>query len=171
MSRADLDLHFNRIEQLVAEMRQFVPSDAVGVAQFRADLAGLLVVSMAASYESCVKETLVTFASSHHIAFGNFTSNNYKKLNSRISIDDLHRYARTFDDSVYDRFKSLLDQRKRRIDTRTGKNIEFSYKQILSWRHDFAHAEIRNTTIEEAMATHRLAKRVLYTFDQAFNDV
>jgi hypothetical protein len=169
MPRADLDLHFNRIEQLVAEMRQFVPSEIVEAAQFRADLAGLLVVSMAASYESCVKETLVTFATNQHIVFGNFTSNNYKKLNSRISIGDLHQYATTFDDGVGNRFKSLLDKRKRRIDARIGKNIESSYKQILSWRHDFAHAGIRNTTIEEAVITHRLAKRVLYTFDEAFN--
>ena len=169
MPRADLDVHFNRIGQLVAEMRQFVPSDVVGAAQFRADLAGLLVVSMAASYENCVKETLVTFASGRHAAFGNFTSNNYERLNSRISIRDLHRYAGIFDDGVRDRFKTLLDQRKRRIDARIGKNIESSYTQILNWRHDFAHAGVRNTTIEEAMVTHRLAKRVLYAFDEAFN--
>lgn len=169
MPRADLDVHFNRIEQLVAEMRRFVPGDVVETAEFRADLAGLLVVSMAASYENCVKETLVTFASSHHSAFGNFTSNNYKRLNSRISIGDLYRYAGTFDDDVRDKFINLLDNRKKKIDFRIGKNIETSYKQILSWRHDFAHAGIRNTTIEEAMTTHRLAKRVLYVFDEAFN--
>lgn len=169
MPRIDLDVHFKRIEQLVAEMQQFVPSDVVGVAQFRADLAGLLVVSMAASYESCVKETLVTYASAHHASFGNFTSKNYQKLNSRITINDLYNYARTFDDGVHQRFKALLDQRKRKIDARIGKNIESSYNQILSWRHDFAHAGIRNTTIEEATSTHRLAKRVLYTFNEAFN--
>jgi hypothetical protein len=111
----------------------------------------------------------VTFATNHHIAFGNFTSNNYKRLNSRISISDLYQYAAIFDDGVRERFKSLLDKRKRRIDARIGKNIEASYKQILSWRHDFAHAGIRNTTIEEAVTTHRLAKRVLYAFDEAFN--
>jgi len=116
MPRADLDVHFGRIEQLVAEMRQFVPTDVVGAAQFRADLAGLLVVSMAASYENCVKETLVTFASNHHAAFGNFTSNNYGRLNSRIAINDLHRYAATFDDGVHDRFKALLTQRKQKIE-------------------------------------------------------
>jgi hypothetical protein len=169
MPRANLVVHFNRIEQLVAEMRQFVPSDVVGAAQFRADLAGLLVVSMAASYENCVRETLVTFAGGHHAAFGTFTSNNYKRLNSRISISDLYQYAGIFDDGVRERFKTLLGQRKRKIDARIGKNIESSYSQILSWRNDFAHSGVRNTTIEEAMVTHRLAKRVLYIFDEAFN--
>jgi hypothetical protein len=169
MSRADLDLHLNRIEQLVAEMRQFVPIDLVGAAQFRADLAGLLVVSMAASYESCVKETLVTYATNHHAAFGNFATNNFAKLNSRISLSDLYGYAKTFDSSVHDRFGQLLDRRKKLIDRRLGKSIVESYSQVLNWRNAFAHAGIRNTTIEEAIVTHRLAKRVLYTFDQAFN--
>lgn len=169
MSRADLYGHFKRIDQLVGEMQQFVPDGAPGVAEFRADLAGLLVVSIAAAYESCVKDTLVTFAGGHHAAFGNYTLKNYQKLNSRISISDLHRYAAIFDDAVGDRFKKILSRRKERIDSRIGKNIEASYSQILSWRHAFAHAGLRNTTIEEAVSTHILAKRVLYSFDEAFN--
>lgn len=168
MPRADLDVHFDRIEKLVLEMEQFVPTAAKGVAAFRADLAGLLVVTIAASYESCVKETLISYAGRHHVAFANFATNNYKKLNSRITINDLHGYTGTFDDNVSARFKALLDNRRRRIDVRIGKNIEKAYKQMLSWRHDFAHAGIRNTTIEEAIVTHRLAKRVLYAFDDAF---
>jgi hypothetical protein len=168
MPRTDLDFQFNRIEQLVSEMEAFVPPDLKGVAGFRADLAGLLVVTIAATYESCVKETLVAYAGRHHLAFGTFATNHYKRLNSRISINDLHGYTGTFDDNVSARFKFLLEERKRRIDTRIGKNIERAYKQMLSWRHDFAHAGVRNTTIEEAVLTHRLAKRVLYAFDDAF---
>jgi hypothetical protein len=153
----------------VAEMRQFVPTDLIEAAQFRADLAGLLVVSMAASYENCVKETLVTYATNRHVAFGNFATNNFSRLNSRISLSDLYGYAKTFDSGVYDRFGLLLDRRKKLIDKRLGKSIVESYSQILNWRNSFAHAGTRNTTIEEAVATHRLAKRVLYTFDRAFN--
>lgn len=171
MSRRDLDTHFNRLEQLVDEMNQFVPAVTGSFVQFRADLAGLLVVSIAATYETCVKETLVTYANGHHAAFGNFAVNNFKKLNSRITIDDLRKYTLTFDDSINKKFTNLHDTRKKKINDRIGRNIESCYKQILSWRNDFAHAGIRNTTIEEAIATHRVAKRVLYTFDQAFNGI
>lgn len=168
MPRSDLDVHFNRIEQLVAEMNQFVPQTMTGALGFRADLAGLLVVTIAASYETCVKETLVSYAGRHHTAFETFATNNYRKLNSRISINDLHSYTNTFDDNVCKRFKEILSDRRKRIDERIGKNIETAYKQVLSWRHDFAHAGVRNTTIEEAVVTHHLAKRVLYAFDDAF---
>lgn len=169
MARSDLDAHFDRIEELVREMSQFVPVSQLGAAPFRADLAGLLVVSIAASYETCVKETLVNFANRHHEAFGNFAANNYKKMNSRIGLGDLHLYTVTFSDDVRDRFKGLLGARKKAIEGRIGKNIESSYSQILEWRHAFAHAGTRSTTIEEAIATHRLSKRVLYSFDEAFN--
>jgi len=168
MPRADLDFHFDRIENLVQEMNQFVPQTLMGALGFRADLAGLLVVTIAASYESCVKDTLVSYAGRHHAAFETFATNNYRRLNSRISVGDLYGYTGTFDATVETRFKALLAERKARLNDRIGKNIETAYKQILSWRHDFAHAGTRNTTIEEAANTHRLAKRVLYAFDDAF---
>lgn len=169
MPRSYLDTQFRRIEGLVAQFDHFAPPTAVTSTQFRADLAGLLVVSIAATYESCVKETLISYASNHHIEFGNFASNNYDRLNSKINLHDLYRYTSLFGDKINNRFSKLHEERKTRINKRIGKNIDASYKLILKWRHDFAHAGIRNTTIEEAMATHRLAKRVLYSFDEAFN--
>lgn len=51
MPRSDLDVHFVRIDDMVSEIDELVPPDSS--AQFRADLAGLLVVAMAATYETC----------------------------------------------------------------------------------------------------------------------
>ena len=169
MPRADLDVHFSKIDSLVAEIDGLVPSSTYRAVQFRADLAGLLVVAMAATYESCVKEILYDFANRHHVIFGGFALRNYEKLNSRIQVKDLKQYCKLFDPTIEARFKSDLAGRKSAILGRIGKNLETSYEQILSWRHDFAHAGIRHTTIEEAAFTHRVGKRVLYIFDDAFN--
>lgn len=168
MARSDIDDILVRVEQLALEIESFVPGDPRNV-QFRADLAGLLVVAIVASYESCVKETLINFASKHHTAFGNFAQNHFKKLNSRISLSDLNGYASSFDGQVHSRFGYLLKKRKDKLNARIGRDFISAYKQLLSWRHDFAHAGTRNTTVEEALATHRLAKRVLYVFDEAFS--
>lgn len=84
MSRADLDVHFSKIDGLIAEIEAAVPSTSSKFVEFRADLAGLLVVSIAATYETCVKEVLYQFATRHHEAFGNFAQRNYEILNSRI---------------------------------------------------------------------------------------
>lgn len=168
MPRPDLDIHFKKIDELILEINTLVPSGPYRTVQFRADLAGLLVVAMAATYETCVKEILYEHANKKHSSFGEFALRNYKKLNSRVQVRDLRNYCDTFNPHIKDRFKLLLSERKSKLLERTGRNIESAYEQILSWRHDFAHAGIRQTTIEEAANTHRLGKRVIYIFDEAF---
>jgi hypothetical protein len=169
MSRAELDVHFATIDALINEIDQRVPpnKDYISV-KFRADLAGLLVVAMAATYENCVKEILCDYASKHHVAFGEFALRIFNKLNSRIQIRDLRKYCELFDPRIAQSFKVKLATKKLALLRRVGANIEDSYEQILSWRHEFAHAKIQKTTIEEATKTHRFGKRVLYVFDDVF---
>ena len=169
MARQDMDCHLRKIDELASEINHNVPEDKIAAQAFRADLAGLLVVTIAASYEACVKEVLVNYAAKQHVAFGNFAQNNYKKINSRVKVKDLLGYAKLFGDNVDKRFKERLAIKKKRISDRLGINIENRFEQILDWRHDFAHAWVNNTTIEEALKTHRFGKRVLYAFDEAFN--
>lgn len=167
MSRADLDLHFAKIDELIKEINELVPSHSYRSIQFRSDLAGLLVVAMAATYETCVKEILFEYANRHHVFFGAFAQRNYEKLNSRIKVNDLEKYCKLYDPILCQKFRNSLSKKKKLLLERIGKNIETSYEQILSWRHDFAHARIRNTTIEEASETHKMAKRVIYILDEA----
>jgi hypothetical protein len=169
MSRADLDVHFSKIDELIEEIDGIVPPSSYREIQFRSDLAGLLVVAIAATYETCVKEILFEYANRHHISFGNFAMRNYAKLNSRVQVRDLEKYCKLYDPSLCLKFKTSLSKKKNEILERVGKNIETSYEQILTWRHDFAHARIRNTTIEEAASTHKFGKRILYIFDSALS--
>lgn len=170
MPRCDLDTHFRNIDSLISEINHIVPNGA-GPRQtsFRSDLAGLLVVAVAATYETCVKEVLGSYAASRHVDFGSFAVRNYGKLNSRVRVSDLLTYCELFDPAIKKRFKERLSKRKAALLNRTKDNIEVSYEQILTWRHDFAHAWNKNTTIEEATRTHLAGKRVLYVFDDAFN--
>jgi len=170
MTRSDLDVHFRKIDDLVFEINRHVPpgSGAYDAIQFRSDLAGLLVVSMAATYETCVKQVLCEHASGHHANFGQFAQRNFEKLNSRIAVRDLEKYCKLFDPGIHRAFRSKLQSRRKKIFDRTGKNVEGCYEQILTWRHDFAHSRARNTTIEEAAATHKVGKRMLYIFDEVF---
>jgi hypothetical protein len=169
MSRSDIARHLGKIEQLVKDIDRFVPAARKETSDLRADLAGLIVVAATASYETCVKEIIINFANSHHVRFGEFASNNYKNLNSRISIKDLRSYAKLFGSNVGDRFNNSLSIKSKTINERLGQKIESHYENILSWRHAFAHSWARNTTVEEAIKTHRFAIRVIYAFDEALN--
>lgn len=169
MPRKDLDSHFQRIDDLAAEMSKFAPPGTVDADAFRADLAGLLVVTMAATYESCVKDILFNFASRNHKNFGQYVLIRYEKLNSKVAVGDLHNYAKMFSPSAADKFKKDIKKRRDYIYKRTGRDITDAYTQILQWRHAFAHSWTRNTTLEEAVDTHRLAKRVIFSFGKAFD--
>lgn len=168
MAKADLDEHFAKVERLAQDMQIYAPISNIAAGTFRANLAGLLIVNMCSTYETCVKEIIINFAERKHAAFGAFATKNYAKLNSRINVPDLYKYAKLFDGELAEKFKENLRRKRARINQRTGKDICQSYEQILSWRHDFAHAGIHNTTIEEALKFHNLGKRVLYIMDEAF---
>lgn len=170
MPRADLDERFQKINALVAEINIIAPAHSTfNITMMRADLAGLLVVAIAATYESCVKDILFSYANARHSDFGQYAERNYERLNSRIRVKDLSGYCSLFDPLKKKKFALDLKTSKQRITEKTGKNIETSYDQILDWRHDFAHSWNRNTTIEEAIETHRFAKRIIYLFDRTMH--
>jgi RiboL-PSP-HEPN len=170
MLRSDLDLEFARIDELVGDMNTNVPpTTAYQNIKFRADLAGLLVVAIAATYENCVKEILYSWAGVHHSAFENYARRRYSKINSRITISDLKKYCDLYDPSLADSFKTKLMRKKSLILERTGVNIDSSYQQLLDWRHEFAHTGARTTTLEEATKAHLYAKRVLYVFAETLH--
>lgn len=169
MPKSDLFPITRRVNDLAYEMEKFVPVGMKGTDGFRADLAGLLVVTIAACYEDCVKATLVEHAAKRHVDFEEFTVRNFSRLSSRVMVNDLHRYAKLFGGAAEDRFKEILKAKKEQISNRTGVNIEKRYQQILDWRHDYAHGGIKNTTINEALKFHVFGMRVLYCFNEAFD--
>lgn len=169
MPRSDLDIHFNKIDKLLKEIESLVPNENVSLVQFRSDLAGLLVVAIAATYENCVKEILYEHANQYHIAFGDFAYRNFERLNSKIKVNNLEDYCKLYNDSIFNEFRKNIKTKKSLILQKTRKNIVQSYEQILNWRHDYAHALISNITIEDAAAMHLLGKRVIYIFDNAFS--
>lgn len=169
MKRPELLPHMDRINVLAYEMRNHIPISLKGSEDFRADLAGLLIVTVVASYESCVKETLISYANKQSNKFSEYVERRYDKLNSKIAINDLCRYCSDFEPDARTRFNENLKKRKDRINKNLGQNIETKYKQILDWRHDFAHKAVRNTTIEEAITFHRYARHVLFSFYDSFH--
>ena len=124
MPRGDLSEHVSRVKKLALEMNKFVPIGDTQTSEFRSDLAGLYVVAVAAAYESCVKEVLVSYAARNNEMFGQFALANYKKLNSRINMNDLHKYAKTFHPSIGKKFQDNLTLTKDKINRKLGRDIQ-----------------------------------------------
>jgi len=169
MPRRNLIQYFQRIRELKSEIDSNVPLSRPGLALFRADLSGLFVVYIAANYENCVKDSINSYAGRYHVRFGEYTFRNYGKLNSRIAVNDLTKYASNFGPDVERRFKDSLRVANDKELAKSGFSLKKRYEQLLAWRHDYAHAGIKNTTVEEAFEFHSLAKDVLYCFEVALN--
>lgn len=155
--------------QLAIDINTTIPQSPKN-AELRADLAGLLIISIAASYESCIKETFFSYSAKHNDRFAFFIEKNFDKLNSKINLDDLNKYAKTFGDTISKRFQENLKKNKRLINEINGQNIETCYKTLLQWRHAFAHAGERKATISEALNAHHYARLVIFSFYMAFNE-
>ena len=168
MATADVSQILSRISNLLEEFEVRVPGAGPRNSDFRADLAGLLVVLIAATYENCVKDILLRYAEAKNSDFGNYVGRRYQKINSQIRLSDLRTYAKNFDPTIDTKFKTDLDTYNKSILSRTGVDVKDCYNQILEWRHGFAHQGLRNVTLEEASKFHRYAQRVLIIFDASF---
>lgn len=122
---------------------------------------GFVAVSAVTVYEVSVKQLLNDFATETHPMLGNFASVYFDKLNARIQRDDIEKYLRHLGESYSERFKVLLDEKENEYG-REG-SIKESYKNLLTWRHEFVHAgRLPNqATFEEAIKAYHLGKKVL----------
>lgn len=168
MNRSPIREALNRVESLATEIDGNVPADKPSLSDFRSDLAGLLNVTVCATYENCVKLVIHEYSGRQSPKFLTYTQNQYDRINSRIDINDLHKYAKTFSPEIGHRFKSRLNSLKEYYLDRVNSNILDSYVQLLKWRHDFAHTGQRVTTVEEVIKHHKLGKRVILIFSDAF---
>lgn len=165
MSMLELSEEFSSIKNLFREINEIAPAGTPAMDSIRADLAGLLVVTLAATYENCVKIVLINYADNKNANFSYFVERQFEKLNSRITVRDLQGYTKKFDSRINAKFKKELEKVQRRVGS---ENIQNKYEQILAWRHAFAHAREKLTTLEEAYTFHCYGKYVLYAFSQAF---
>lgn len=106
MRRADIEGYFMALSSIEGYADRFVPITLRGTTPFRAELGGMITVSIASSYENIVKAVLIDYSSRHNAKFGWFVERNYAKLNSRIGIGDLRRYSHNAGDDVQDKFNT-----------------------------------------------------------------
>lgn len=180
MNLSEVSSILSEIKTLVENINSFVPAGRPRNNTFRSDLSGLLIVSLAALYENCVKEIIVSYTESHHPAFGRYAEKQYEKLNSKIDLNDLYGYASKLDGGIKIKFNHELLKAERRITLnvpcdRDGNpnymkfTIVKQYKELLQLRHAFAHARQRTTTMEDAVKLHKKGRFVILAFARALS--
>jgi hypothetical protein len=91
-----LDRNFRHIRNLARDIEAKLNGTSSAEQRLRNEIAGMFAVTIAASYEGIVKETLVNYAGNFHPKYRSYIEKDFEKLNARISIDDLKSYSRRF---------------------------------------------------------------------------
>ena len=110
-----------------------------------------------------IKDILISFADKKHKVLGAFVRSRCERMNGRILLDSLKsdyvsplgvKYKERFDRKVKERANAILQANRR--------DIRASYKNIILWRHDFAHAAaIGNATWAEVVQAYGDGKEIL----------
>ena len=169
MARVDIDERFETIDELIHRMNHHAPPENLSTAEFRADLARLLVIAIVSAYEASIRATLIDYAKRHHDIFGYYIEADCEKLNAQIKVDQLKGLANKFAPKLKENFNDELTRTNHRFETCAHVDFCAAYRELVKLRHRFAHATTAVTTIEEAQRRHRIAKHVIYAFDRAFS--
>lgn len=162
MKKSSLDDYFRKIDNLFLELNELAPEIDIKKRNIRNEFSGLMVVSLAANYENCVKTILINYADFFHNKFSHQVERKYSYLNSRIKTDSLREYLNHFDGDV-----AFFQKKIKTYSIKLRNEIDKTYDQILTWRHSYAHANNSITSLDDAYKAHRYAKYVLYAFEDA----
>ncbi|ANI80670.1 HEPN domain-containing protein [Kosakonia oryzae] len=154
--------YFRKIDILFLELDKLAPENDVKNRSIRNEFAGLMVISLAANYENCVKTILINYADLFHDKFSHQVERKYSYLNSRIKYETLKEYLSHFDGDLFN-----FENKVSKYSIKLKNEINKTYDQILTWRHSYAHANSVITSLTDAYKAHRYAKYILYSFEDS----
>lgn len=143
----------------------------------RNEIAGMFAVTIAASYEGIVKDTLVEYAARFHPKYRDHIEKDFERLNAKISVPDLISYSRRFGLSEWTgkgvkknstTFHKVLQERKVVVERRFRADLLTSYENIFAWRNAYAHERSTTATFSDVYNAHRVAQFVIRAFVAAF---
>lgn len=134
---------------------------------------GFVAVAAVTVYELAIKDIFYEFAKMKHNVFGNFVFKHFERINGRIKLDNLRRtYIERFGIQYLVRFDTKLDVLDNISIHRGDGSIKETYNNIITWRHQFAHAgKIPSTaTYEEVTKAYSNGKGVIHCLAKTMQD-
>jgi RiboL-PSP-HEPN len=169
--------NFRHIRNLAKNIENLLGGESTTEQQLSNEFAGMFAVTIAATYEGIVKETLIAYAATFHQKYKEHMEKDFDRLNARISIDDLRAYSRRFGLSEWTghgikknstTFHKILSETQVRVERRFRKDLIKSYENIFTWRHAYAHERSTLATFKDVYEAHRVAQYVIRSFVKAF---
>lgn len=115
--------------------------------------AGFICVISVATYEMAIKDILVDFCTKNNPLFGNFFASRFSRINGNIEINKIKSsFLEHFGSSYVTDFDDILNFEKNKLLQVIHRDIKISYKNIITWRHHFAHSATFKTPMTATLA-------------------
>lgn len=169
--------NFLHLRGLALDIDSHIISDTAVDPRLANELAGMFAVTVAATYEGIVKETLVNYASRFHSKYQEHVEKDFDRLNAKISLDDLRNYSRRFGLNSWTgteakknstTFHRILKERGKIVERRYRADLILSYESLLQWRNAYAHQRSTSATFRDVYRAHQVGQHVIRSFVTAF---
>lgn len=175
-----VEANFKHIRDLARSIDGRLDQDTTIDRQIRNELAGMFSVTIVATYEGIVRETLIDYAGKFHPKYRAHVEGDFTKMNARISLDNLKAYSLKFglkdwrDPKAPKKqltiFHRMYEEKSRVVERRFRKDMTASYRNLFKWRNDYAHERSTSATFKDVYESHRVAQYVIRTFVMAFEE-
>jgi len=172
-----IEANFHHLRNLASDFEGRLSGTSAVEQRLRNELAGMFAVTVAATYEGIIKDTLISYASAIHPKYGNHIEQDFEKLNARVSLHHLKAYSLQFGlpelpppgkTKKWTTFHKLLDERKKVVERRFRKDLFVSYTNLFAWRNAYAHERTTTATFTDVYESHRVAQYVVRAFVKSF---
>ncbi len=156
---------FKHADDIITHLDAIVPSLTDNA--LKAKYAGLLAVAGVTVYELAIKDIFFEFADKKHAVLGVSTRVRFERINGQIKLEDLMgKHIHFFGEKYETKFRKKIED----IEIKTLKakrvSVKSSYKNLIVWRHNFAHSASIMNTYEEVKDAYFIGQEVIHCLNE-----
>ena len=137
---------FAHADAVMTHLAGFVPG--LCDPQLQQKYIGFASVAAITVYELAIKDIFVDFASKKHVVLEEFVKTFFRRINGRVSPDVIvGKYVPHFGVKYTNRYKKRLKSESAHYLRKNKRDFVNSYRNLLTWRHNFVHAGQLTTTV------------------------
>lgn len=155
--------HFLHADDVISHLDSIVPAitDPLLIPKY----VGFVSVAAVTVYELAIKDIFIEFARKKHKVLGHFTEAYFDRINGRIKLQIIKDdYIGKFGSKYQARFNRYIEKRSKEYFLANHREIKNSYANLITWRNEFAHEGIINstTTYPEVIQAYEDGKEVIH---------
>ena len=155
-------VHFSHADEVIKHLSSILPS--VNDPFLKAKYVGFVSVAAVTVYELAIKSIFLDFSKNENKILNCFTEKYFERINGRIKIKAIQDdYLTKFGDIYLNSFNKEIEISKINFLKTNKRDFQSAYKNLIEWRHQFAHQGTINTTatFEEVVQAYEDGKFVI----------